>query len=136
MSDDFRDRFLNKATNAEEFFKLYEEDIFQSEYRLLIQKLPKKEADGIVEEIKGFEEQMLKSCNVNTDNRLTYLFHTKDVVAASKMKSLTQDIYASLTRWAKENLSGLKNIASDRQMDRFLDFFDPVRKSGLQLSSM
>ena len=127
MLNDFRKRFLEKAKKAEEFFEQFDEDIFQSEYRLLIQKMPKKEADGIVKEIEAFEKQILESCSVETEGRLAYLFYSKDVRAAYKMKSLKQDSYASLVRWSKENFSGLKSMDPDRQMDKFRAFLEPVR---------
>ena len=129
MLNDFRKRFLEKATKAEEFFERFDEDIFQSEYRLLIQKLPKNGAEGIVEEIELFEEQILESCEVKTEGRLPYLFYTKDVKAAFKMKSLNQDIYASLVRWSKENFSGLKSMDPDKQMAKFRVFLEPVKEN-------
>lgn len=124
---DFRKRFLDKATKAEEFFEQFDEDIFQSEYRLLIQKLPKQGAYGIVESIESFEKLMLESCGVKTEGRLLYLFYSKDVKAAFKMKSLTHDIYASLVRWSKENYSGLKSMDPDKQMAKFRVFLEPVK---------
>ena len=127
MLGDFRKRFLDKATKAEEFFEQFDEDIFQSEYRLLIQKLPKKAAEGIVKEIANFEKLMLESCEVKTEGRLHYLFYSKDVKAAFKMKSLTQDIYSSLVRWSKENFSGLKSMDPDKQMAKFRSFLEPVK---------
>ena len=127
MLNDFRKRFLEKATKAEEFFEQFDEDIFQSEYRLLIQKLPKKDAESFVKEIEYFEKQMLESCGVETKGCLPFLFYTKDVWAAIKMKSLTQDIYASLVRWAKENFSGLKSMDPDKQMLKFRSFLEPVK---------
>ena len=129
MLNDFRMRFLDKATKAEEFFEQFDEDIFQSEYRLLIQKSPKQGAYGIVESIESFEKLMLESCEVKTEGRLSYLFYTKDVKATFKMKSLTQDIYASLVRWSKENFSGLKSMDPDKQMVKFRVFLEPVKES-------
>ena len=126
MLNNFRKRFLEKASKAGEFFEQFDEDIFQSEYRLLIQKLPKNGAEGIVEEIELFEKQLLESCEVKTEGRLSYLFYTKDVKAAFKMKSLTQEIYASLVRWSKENFSGLKSMDPDKQMAKFRAFLEPV----------
>lgn len=128
MLDGFKTRFLSKASNAEEFFEQFDEDIFQSEYRLFIQKSPKKEAAQIVEDIEGFEKKMLDSCGVNTDGRLPFLFFTKDVKAAFKMKSLVLDIYASLLRWSKENFSGLKSMDLNKQMLKFRDFMEPERE--------
>ena len=128
MLKDFSKRFLDKATKPEEFFEQFDEDIFQSEYRLLIQKLSKKGAGRIIEEIERFEKLMLESCGVKTEGRLSYLFYTKDVKVAFKMKSLTRDIYTSLVRWSKENFSGLKSMDPDKQMVKFRNFLEPVNE--------
>lgn len=128
MLKDFSKRFLDKATKPEEFFEQFDEDIFQSEYRLLIQKLSKKGAGRIIEEIERFEKLMLESCGVKTEGRLSYLFYTKDVKVAFKMKSLTRDIYTSLVRWSKENFSGLKSMDPDKQMVKFRNFLKPVNE--------
>ena len=128
MLKDFSKRFLDKAAKPEEFFEQFDEDIFQSEYRLLIQKLSKKGAGRIIEEIERFEKLMLESCGVKTEGRLSYLFYTKDVKASFKMKSLTRDIYTSLVRWSKENFSGLKSMDPDKQMVKFRNFLEPVNE--------
>ncbi len=122
MLSDYRRRFLEKATSAEEFFEQFDEDIFQQEYRLLIQKQAKKEAESIMREIIAFEKKMLRECNVETKGKTKFLFYAKDAEAAYKMKSMSQDIYASLVRWARENFSGLKSLDSDKQMEKFRAF--------------
>lgn len=128
MFKDFRKRFLDKSRKAEDFFEQFDEDIFQAEYRLLIQKSSLKEAECLVKEIVAFEKQMLVSCDVTTEGCLDYLFYTKDVLSAFKMKSLTQDIYVSLLRWSNENFSGLKSMDFDKQMVKFRAFLEPVKK--------
>ena len=122
MLEDFRVRFLSKASNAEVFFEQFDEDIFQSEYRLLIQKLGKNEAEGIKNDIIAFENQMLVKGGVATEGKSPYLFYTKDVEASFLMKAKSQEIYASLVRWARENYCGLKSMDPDKQMDKFRDF--------------
>lgn len=122
MLQDFKKRFLDKATNAEEFFEQFDEDIFLSEYRLLIQKLSKRDAEVFKQSIVDFELTMLVECKVDTEGKSGYLFYAKDVYAACKMKSLSQDNYASLVRWAKENFSGQKSMDPEKQMVTFRDF--------------
>lgn len=119
---DFENRFLKKITDVEKIFEQFEEDIFQSEYRLIIQKLVKKEAKNFEQKIIDFERKMLVECHVGTDTEPSYLFYSKDVDAACRMKSISQDSYASLIRWVKENFNGLKGIDSEMQMKKFRDF--------------
>jgi len=122
MLDDFGARFLEKAAMPKDFFEQFDEDIFQSEYRLLIQKLAKKEAESFSQKIVAFERQILKECNIDEDGKSSYLFYAKDVDASCKMKSMSLDIYASLVRWARENFSGMKSMDPNKQMDKFRDF--------------
>lgn len=117
--DDFFKRFLNKSTDPKEFFKQYEEDIFQTEYRLIIQNLRKKEAEDFKQNIIDFEKQLLLKCDVNIQD---YLFYAKDVEASCKIKSMSQDSYVSLIRWARENFRGLKGMESDKQLGKLREF--------------
>ncbi|MDO5525069.1 MAG: hypothetical protein Q4F85_03185 [Prevotella sp.] len=119
---DFRNRFLKKITDPEMFFEQFEEDIFQSEYRLIIQKLVKRRAEIFKQELIDFEKQILVKCHVDTAGKLSFLFFSKDVDASCLMKSISQDPYASLIRWDRENFSGLKGMESDKQMEKFRDF--------------
>lgn len=120
--DDFEGRFLGKVDDMEKFFEQFEEDIFQSEYRLIIQKLAKKEAEDFKQKLIDFERQMLVKCHVDINVEQAFLFYSKDVDASYRMKSMSQDSYASLIQWAKENFSGLKGLAPEKQMDKFRDF--------------
>ena len=118
----FERRFLGKDVNAEKFFDQFEEDIFLSEYRLIIQKLNKNEAGGFATKIKKFEKRILEECKVEIDGKGKYLFYNKDLDAALQMKTMSVDCYASLILWAKENYSGLKILDSDKQLNRFRSF--------------
>ncbi len=120
--DDFENRFLKKVTDVEKFFEQFEEDIFQSEYRLIIQKLVKKEAKDFGQKIIDFEKKMLVECLVDTEAKFSFLFYSKDVDTACRMKSMSKDSYASLIRWARENFNGLKGMDSETQMEKIRDF--------------
>jgi len=126
--DDFCDRFLKKANDPKKFFELYEEDIFLTEYHLIIQKLIKKEAEHFSQKIISFERQMLLNCKVSIGVEPAFLFFSKDVDASCRMKSMSQDSYTSLKRWARENFSGLKGVEPDKQMDKFRAFLSQANK--------
>lgn len=120
--ESFIERFLSNKDNAEEFFELFDEDIFQSEYRLLIQKLSKMEAEEFQLQIRDFEKQLMEGCNVETDGKTDWLFYAKDVKASFQIKILAQDIYASLIRWSRENFSGLRSVNMEKEMEIFRTF--------------
>lgn len=130
MLNEFSERFLDKAADPEKFFEQFEEDIFLSEYRLLIQKMGMREAEEFKEKIKIFELQMLANCGVNTEDKEKYLYYSKDVDVAFMLKSVSQDIYTSLIRWAKENFSGQKNVDAEKQMIKLRAFLKPEDKDG------
>ena len=125
---DFSERFLEKATDPEKFFEQYEEDIFQTEYRLIIQNLRKEEAKDFKEKIIEFEKQLLSKCNVNIQEEQNFLFYAKDVETSCIIKSMSQDSYVSLIRWAKENFNGLKCMDSDKQLDKLRGFMSIVKR--------
>lgn len=127
--NDFRERFLEKATDPEKFFEQYEEDIFQTEYRLIIQNLRKEEANDFKEKMIEFEKQLLSTCNVNIQGKQDSLFYAKDVETSCIIKSMPQDSYVSLIRWARENFNGLKCIMdSDKQLDKLRGFMSIVKR--------
>lgn len=127
---DFTERFLNKVTDVKNFFEQFEEDIFQSEYRLIIQKLIKNEAENFKTQLTNFERRLVEGCRVDTLAKTTYLFFSKDVDSSCRIKSMSQDSYASLIRWAKENFSGLIGLESTKQIEKFRDFLSQNSKLG------
>lgn len=130
IQGDFRTRFLAKSNDAASFFEQFDEDIFLSEYRLLIQKMSKKGAEDFAQEIVDVEINLMTSCKVQLEGRQQYLFYEKDARTACKMKSLSQDSYSSLVKWAKENFSGIKSMGPDMQMSKFREFLLPAENEG------
>lgn len=122
MANDFRKRCLNRDTGIKEWFEHFDEDIFQAEYRLLIQKLIKSEAEKLREDIDAFEINFLKKAGVDVNGKKEYLYYTKDAQGAVLMKSMVRDIYSSLVKWSHENFSGLKNMKPEMQMKKFKEF--------------
>ncbi|WP_323403452.1 reverse transcriptase domain-containing protein [Proteiniphilum sp.] len=130
----FKERYLEKDTNLTEWFEQNDEGIFQSEYRLLIQRVSKEEALELSKDIVKFEKTALKHGKKDDKNRYKYLFFTKDANSAVTMKSLSQDIYASLIRWTKEDFSGFKGLNPGRQMEKFRTFM--TEKSSMAINGM
>lgn len=131
LLDSFNERFINKVNNLTDWFEQNDEEIFQSEYRLLIQKESKEKAQRLSEYIEAFEKNALTLGKKDDEKRYKYLFFTKDAKNAVTMKSLFQDIYSSLIRWAKENFSGFKNLNSENQMINFREFMSKKSSIGI-----
>ena len=131
LLNSFKERFLEKVNNLADWFEQNDEDIFQSEYRLLIQKNSKEESQRLSKCIEAFEKTALKLGNKGDEKRYKYLFFAKDANSAVVMKSLSQDIYSSLIRWAKENFSGFKSLNSEKQMEKFRAFMTEKSAMGI-----
>jgi len=134
MIDDFKKRQLADDKSIEDWFEQNDEDIFQSEYRLIIQKVSKNKAENLCSDVQRFEKLILKKADINDEQKYTSLYFSKDVRAAVLMKSLTYNSYAYLVRWAKENFSGLKELNHDAQMKKCCEFL--VKKSDVNIYKM
>lgn len=115
---EFRNRFFIDDINK--WFELIDEEIFASEYRLLMNQSTKDEAKDFCKEIIGFESEIIKHTiaegEVGSD---VYLYYAKDARASIMMKRLMKDEYGYLRQWAKENYIGLKDLDSQERMKLF-----------------
>jgi len=134
MIEDFKNRQLSNSKNISGWFEQNDEDIFQSEYRLIIQKVSKEKAIGLCHDVQGFEKSILQEAGIYDETKQSGLFFNKDVRAAVLMKSLKHDFYTYLVRWAKENFCGLKELTHDAQMNNCREFL--VKKSDLNIYKM
>ena len=132
---DFRKTFLKEKIDAD-WFEQNEENIFQSEYRLIIQKSDIDDAGKIKNDICKFEKEILsqfKSSKIQVNS--AYLYFTKDVSNSLFSKSIGVDTYASLKKWMKEKYCGFENLPQKKQFDRFRKFiietFEGVLDNGL-----
>lgn len=129
--ENFKNRQMPVDISVEEWFEQNDEDIFQSEYRLIIQKASKDRAEELCNDVQNFEKLLLTKAGIDDETKNKSLFFNKDVKAAVLMKSLTHNPYAYLMRWAKENFCGLKELAYDKQMEKCRNFF--VKESGVNI---
>lgn len=119
--DDFNKTFLID-NEYEKWFEQNEEDIFQSEYRLLIQKSG-KEGRERKDKIWEFEKKVLSHFKRGKDQQNSvFLYFTKDVNNSFLSKSINVDIYASLRRWMKEKYCDCENLPLKDQFRKFGDF--------------
>lgn len=74
LLESFEERFLKKVNNLTDWFEQNDEDIFQSEYRLLIQKESKEEAQKLSLHISEFEKMALKLGNKDDEKDISIFF--------------------------------------------------------------
>lgn len=115
---EFRSRFF--IDDIDKWFELTDEEIFASEYRLLMNQGTKNEAEDFCREIIDFESKIIKRATTEGEvGNEVYLYYAKDVRASIIMKRLMKDEYGYLRLWAKENYIGLKDLDSQERMKLF-----------------
>lgn len=115
----FIKRFLNENTGLQDWFDLNDEEIFMSEYRMLIQKEDLRKAQDLCKTISTFEQNCLSKGNVNTDGKLLFLYYRKDAANNVMIKSIQSDVYGALSLWVKMNLSGYKLTYENKGIQLF-----------------
>ena len=136
---DFGERFSTNQITVDvltSLFETNEEEIFQSEYRLLIENFSQKKAKKIAENVKSIEQNILIVCNKDKKQQESeYLYYQKDVMNSIAMKSCSTDPYFSLKRWVNEEYKGIEGLHQIRQFNDFSQFlvseFDKILKNGL-----
>lgn len=136
---DFDKRFSVKSKTSIDlvsFFETNEEEIFQSEYRLLIENFSLAIAKELAGNVKYIEKRILRECKKDRNQRRSeFLYYQKDVMNSIIMKSCSTDPYLSLKRWVKEEYKGIEGLHQIRQFNDFSLFlvyeFDKILKKGL-----
>ena len=139
LLDDFNKRFspgLDSIDDLIAFFETSEEEIFQSEYRLLIQNLSLEKAKELADKTESIEHDILGFCKKGIEQvESEYLFYKKDVVNSVAMKSYSIAPYVSLKRWVKEEYKGIAGLHQKKQFDAFSLFlvseFENILEKGL-----
>ena len=114
---EFEETFL-KQEDLNQWFENNEEEIFQSEYRLLLQKLSIAEAENFSGEITEFE----KTVCANVTKDVDYLYFRKDIEGSLLMKGVIIDTYASLKLWIKEDFRSTSGLLKKNQFNAFKRF--------------
>lgn len=139
LLSDFDKRFSVKSKTGIDFvsfFETNEEEIFQSEYRLLIENFSLAIAKELAGNVKYIEKRILRECKKDRNQRRSeFLYYQKDVMNSILMKSCSTDPYLSLKRWVKEEYKGIEGLHQIRQFNDFSHFlvyeFDKILKNGL-----
>ena len=132
MMEDFIQKILDEenkykkendreSLNAlKDFLEATEEEIFQSKYRLLIEKLSSSNADKIGEVVRNFESLCTHKGEIKN------LYYRKDVENSLAMKGLYLDKYASLKRGMNGNYRGNRDLKQATQFEKFKEFLDNI----------
>lgn len=136
LSKTFNDDFLT-LKDLGEWFEKNEEEIFQSEYRLLIQKSSWESGRKLEKQIEEFERGTVKKdSKIAQVAKSDYLYFKKDVANSVLMKGRAVDAYASLKLWVKQNYCEFEGLPQKKQFDKFASFlfeeFEEMLKTGFR----
>lgn len=100
------------------WFDSFDEEIFQSEARMLITMLPLHRAKLLLKDIQEFE---LWLTNGNCGNA-KYLFFSNDFETSLRLKDLYCNPYASISRIVRNHISPIRSFSPSRQKRNFERF--------------
>lgn len=123
LHDEFKKCFLDKK-DLNKWFDKNEEEIFQAEYRLLVQKSSLEDGQDVVESVVDFEQRVLEDKRNESQASSDYLYFKKDAICSKIMKSYATDNYASLKVWVKENYCQFEGMLQNRQFKEFEEFLN------------
>lgn len=104
--------------SIDKFLEKGKDEIFQSEYRMLINMSSSENARMIKNDIRKFEEGIVK--------QIGYAFYTKDSEASLLMRSLLSQPYQSLTDWARRNLRNYIVLPEDKVIQGFMGYVEKI----------
>lgn len=119
--DDFCDRFQIKreVIDGKKLTDVLDEEIFQTESRMIINISDDSSSKAFVGLIAGFETKLA----FQSDRDLSFMYYKRDLNGACLIKNSEVDIYKSLIRWCGRNYGNYKTTTSDnlqREIKRFL----------------
>lgn len=110
--------------SIEDWFDTFDEDIFQTEARMLISILSKSQMNAFLEMLCKFEKHLVGTETGNKD----YLFLSKDFHATKQLRSLSPKPYSSLMTLAEQIYGKNRSLSSQVQHNKLRSFIDDVAK--------
>lgn len=109
--------------NIEDWFDSYDEDIFQTEARMLIGTLLKYQMDAFLKSLCRFEKYLVGKEKENSN----YLFLNKDFHAAKQLRVLSSKPYISLIAHTEQTYGKKRSLSPDVQHKKLKTFIDDIR---------
>lgn len=109
--------------SVEDWFDTYDEDIFQTEARMLIGTLPKYLMDAFLGNLCEFEKYLVGEEKENSG----YLFLNKDFHAAKQLRDLSSNPYFSLIALTEQTCGKKRSLSPNVQHKKLKAFIDDIR---------
>lgn len=108
-----------------EWFEKFDEEIFQTEARMLISMLPYSKAKKFLDMLRDFEHGLVNGQCGNPQ----YLFFTKDFSSSLHLKAWNCDPYSSLAMLIRDRISPMRSYSPTKQKKRFEQFSKGLRSN-------
>lgn len=115
---------LSEEKSVQEWMDNYDEDIFLTEARLLINSLSNSDADSFVKELIAFETSLVG----NRIKNKSFLYLSKDFCSAKTLRELFAEPYHSLERWAKRSITRTRTSSAKTQHERLTRCVENLHK--------
>lgn len=115
----------------EEWFSRFDEEIFQSEARLMLSTLSIEKSKKMLNDLITFEKDFSKV----TDNTAKWLFFTQDFKSTITLKYLNYTPYYSLIKWIHSNYKGTFKLSQTNQIEQFKNFVTKLKDSDRNLDA-
>ena len=115
---------LSEGKSVQDWMDTYDEEIFQTEARLLISTLPSSDAKTFTQDLISFEK-ILVGTKHSASN---YLYLSKDFHSAMVLRNLFAEPYRSLEKWAKRSINSTRTSSAYKQHKKLTHFVDDLHK--------
>ncbi len=121
--DDFFERFQIKKdrVNGKQLTTVLDEEIFQTESRMIVNMSDDKLSDEIVNTVAEFEARLATLA----ERELAFMYYKRDLSGACLFKNIKNsesNIYKSLIQWCRKNYGNYKTITAENQL-KVIDSF-------------
>lgn len=119
--DGFEERYhiRDEKANGKDLTDILDEEIFQSESRLIVEWATDKQSKSFVKTISSFERKLASMPRREYD----FMYYARDLNGAILLKNGDDCTYGSLVRWCKQAYGGYKSVTAEKQqkiIDEFL----------------
>lgn len=113
--DGFKSRLCDN--DLDRWLEQFDEEIFQSEYRMLIQQGTGEMAESVKKMVVEFELEAIKGQDKQDwKKEKPHLYYSKDAHSALKSKGLECDDYASISNWLRRTNMGAMNTHGENPL--------------------
>ena len=125
LKDENENIVLSNGKSVQEWMENYDEEIFQTEARLLICSLSNSEADTFMKDLIAFEKSLVG----DRIKDMSFLYLSKDFRSAEALRKLFAEPYHSLENWARRTIIRTRTSSATLQHERLTRCVEDLHKA-------